>query len=113
MGYKSLSPFDVISIALDITDMQAALPGVIYISSKLFWKYSFLYYSSINCEKSSVGSCGGREMYLGYLPAGILGGREPPAVTGCGAWMPFKNPALRKLGQKASTPIAGKDPWKR
>jgi len=49
MGYKSLSPFDVISIALDITDMQAALPGVIYISSKLFWKYSFLYYSSINC----------------------------------------------------------------
>lgn len=51
--------------------------------------------------------------HLKYLPAGILGGKDPPAGTGFGAWMLFKNPALRKFGQNASTPIAEKDPLER
>lgn len=75
--------------------------------------FSLLYFS-ISCEESSIARYGAGGVYLGYLPAGILGGRDPPAaLTGCGAWMLFRNPALRKLGQKASMPIAGKDPWKK
>jgi hypothetical protein len=70
-----------------------------------------LFSEPITCDSSAL--CGVRRVHLKYLPAGILGGSDPPAGTGCGAWMLFKNPALRKLGQKASTPMAGKDPFKR
>lgn len=74
----------------------------------------YLFYcGSINCKHSPPAVYEGRKFHLKYVPAGSLGGSDPPAATGVGAWMLLRNPALRKLGQNVSIPKSGKDPFKR
>lgn len=84
-----------------------------FLFNNIVQKYLFLCCGSVSCKHSFTAVSGGRKFHLKYLPAGILGGKDPPPGAGCGAWRLFKNPALRKLGQNVSTPMAGKDPFKR
>lgn len=84
-----------------------------FCSTVYFRNIVFLYCGVVNCKHSSTAVSGGRKRHLKYLPAGILGGKDPlPLALDAGPGGYLK-PCPQEAGAEHFHPNGRKDPFKR